>query len=168
MKHLTITSLAVVLALVMQLAPSQPNKTFLETNKIDKITTIESKVYAEATQAETIPVYCSDYLKQYGWNHSVAYNVMMVESGNKATNLNDNPNTGDYSVGCFQINLLGGNLMSKYGIMVRLGYTGAAEREQMKQWLWNPKNNVAVAWELYKGSGWGPWSFTTCKKVACY
>lgn len=114
------------------------------------------------------PMYCADFIPRYNWNNSVAHNVMMQESGNNARNLNDNAGTGDYSVGCFQINLLNGNLPAKYNIAVRLGYTGPLERDALKEWLWNPANNVAVAWELYKGSGWGPWSFTTCKKIACY
>jgi hypothetical protein len=111
---------------------------------------------------------CSEELKKYGWNQSVAYNVMMVESHNNPLNLNDNPNTGDYSVGCFQINLLGGNLNSKYDIAKKLGYPGTLNRTEMTNWLWDAENNVAVAHALWQGSGWGPWSNLTCKKVACY
>ncbi len=122
----------------------------------------------EQKPAEIKPVYCADYLKQYNWNQEVAHNVMMVESKNNARNLNDNPNTGDYSVGCFQINLLGGNQTAKYNTAVSLGYKGQNTREELREWLWNPKNNVAVAHKMWQESSWKPWSFTTCKKVRCY
>lgn len=111
---------------------------------------------------------CADEINNYDWNKDVAYSVMMVESSGNPRNLNDNPRTGDYSVGCFQVNLLGGNLKSKYGIAVSLGYTGALDRDSLREWLWEANNNVAVAHALWKGSGWKPWQATTCKKVACY
>ena len=168
MKSIIVSGLGIILATTLTLAPGRPSQDGLVLTGNKTVEKVQAREYKEVEVAQVIPTKCSDYLHKYGWNQSVAYNVMMVESGNKPTNLNDNPNTGDYSIGCFQINLLGGNLMSKYGIMQRLGYTGAAERAQMTEWLWNPSNNVAVAWELYKGSGWAPWSFMTCKKVACY
>jgi hypothetical protein len=96
---------------------------------------------------------CASELKKYSWNHTVAYNVMMAESGGNHLAVNDNPRTGDYSVGCFQINLYG-----------NLRNTRPSE-----SWLKVPANNVAYAYELYRASGWNPWGFTTCRyKVSCY
>lgn len=163
-----ITMVSIFFANVINTLPGKTIKEYKDVEVKEHTTKIEQIQKPEVQLASYKPVYCADFLKQYDWNQSVAYNVMMVESKNNARNLNDNPATGDYSVGCFQVNLLGGNLQSKYNIAKRLGYSGPLERDALRDWLWNPANNVAVAWELYKGSGWQPWSFTTCKKVACY
>lgn len=50
---------------------------------------------------------CADEIKKYPWPQKTAYDVMMIESTNNPGVVNDNPRTGDYSVGCFQINLIG-------------------------------------------------------------
>jgi len=77
---------------------------------------------------------------------------MTVESQNIPTVVNDNPNTGDYSVGCFQINLIG-----------EMRNTRPPE-----EWLKVAENNVQYAYEMYKAqgsfcktSGW----YNTCKKL---
>jgi hypothetical protein len=62
---------------------------------------------------------------------------MMKESGNNPKTLNDNPATGDYSVGCFQINLLG-----------NLRYTRPSEES-----LYDPQVNVAYAYKMYVSQG---------------
>lgn len=95
---------------------------------------------------------CASEIKKYNWNQNVAYNVMMQESGNNPGVVNNNPATGDYSVGCFQINLYGAN----------------ARTRPSEAWLKNAANNVSYAYGMWQGQGWGPWGFTTCKKVACY
>lgn len=86
-------------------------------------------------------------INQYDWNKTVAYNVMVQESGCNP----NSANMGDYhsfagcrgSFGLFQINCSRGQ-------------------------VYDPAQNVAIAYSMWKASGWGPWSFTTCKKVACY
>lgn len=87
-------------------------------------------------------------INQYDWNKDVAYNVMVAESGCNA----NNQNLGDYhsfagcrgSFGLFQINCSHGQ-------------------------VYDPAKNVAIAYSMWKASGWQPWSATTCKyKVACY
>lgn len=50
---------------------------------------------------------CEAEIAKYDWNHSVATQVMYAESGGRPGVVNDNPATGDYSVGCFQVNLFG-------------------------------------------------------------
>lgn len=162
------TFIAVLLAIGIEQIPGTASHEGRQYDVPKKIEKISQLPHVELASKETKPVYCADYVKKYDWNQTVAYNVMMVESGNKARNLNDNPSTGDYSVGCFQINLLGGNQTAKYNLAVSLGYTGANDRQALTEWLWNPANNVAVAHVMWKGQGWQPWSFTTCKKVACY
>ena len=56
---------------------------------------------------------CSDEIAKYAWDTNVANAVMMAESGGNAARINNNPATGDYSVGCFQVNLYGSNALSR-------------------------------------------------------
>lgn len=77
---------------------------------------------------------------------------MMIESKNDPLVINDNPSTGDYSVGCFQINLIG-----------EMRNTRPSE-ESLK----SAEVNVAYAYQMWKSqgtfcktSGW----FNTCKKL---
>lgn len=147
MKILILTIASVFLATAMGFN-SEKLITYRDVEVKEHKQVLETYKEVELTPLEHKPLYCSDYLKSYSWNQEVAYNVMMIESGNKARNLNDNPGTGDYSVGCFQINLLGSNQTAKYNLAVSLGYTGANERYELREWLWNPKNNVALAYKM--------------------
>lgn len=77
---------------------------------------------------------------------------MMIESRNNPQVINDNPKTGDYSVGCFQINLIG-----------NMRNTRPPESQ-----LLVAEHNVRYAYEMYKAqgtfcktSGW----YNTCKKL---
>lgn len=127
---------------------------------------------AEVVKEKELPVFdeiptCASEIKKYSWNQTVAYNVMQQESGGNASiNVDD---SDDDSVGCFQINLQGeSNMNEKYGLAVSLGYQGAYSRDELVTWLQNASNNVAVAYTMWSRSGWQPWSFHTCKVVACY
>ena len=95
---------------------------------------------------------CSTEIAKYDWPQDQANAVMMVESRGNAQVINDNPNTGDYSVGCFQINLIG-----------NMRNTRPAEHL-----LLQAEHNVAYAYQMYKAqgsfcktSGW----YNTCKKL---
>lgn len=96
---------------------------------------------------------CKAELGKYDWPQDMAYNVMLIESRNNPQAINDNPSTGDYSVGCFQINIIG-----------EMRNTRPPEA-----WLLNPVNNVSYAYQMYvqqgrtfcKTSGW----YNTCKKL---
>jgi hypothetical protein len=88
-----------------------------------------------------------DIIRSYDWNDDIAIKIMMAESGCNANALNDNPRTGDYSVGLFQINLLG----------------GLAKERPSEAYLRDPRQNIAYAYKLYTSSGFRPW--TTYKKV---
>lgn len=72
---------------------------------------------------------------------------MMQESSNNPLRINDNPNTGDYSVGCFQINLIGDMRKSR----------------PPEPWLLQPENNVRYAYEMYVAQG-----RTFCKTSGWY
>ncbi len=96
---------------------------------------------------------CSSELSKYDWNQQDAYKVMYQESSNNPLTVNDNPATGDYSIGCFQINIRGNLALTR----------------PSKEWLQNPVNNVSYAYQMYinqgrtfcKTSGW----YNTCKKL---
>lgn len=97
---------------------------------------------------QAYPTNCEAYrpiISKYGWNVEVAMNVMRVESGcnPNAANLNDNHGVCMGSFGLFQISCHAGQ-------------------------IYNPEQNIAAAWSKYQARGWQPWSFTTCKKIACY
>lgn len=95
---------------------------------------------------------CASELTKYDWDQATAYRVMMKESSNNPGNLNNNPGTGDYSVGCFQINLYGANASSR----------------PSEAWLKVAANNVAYAYQLWSGSRsfMGHWP-NTCRAVGC-
>ena len=51
------------------------------------------------------PKTCAGEIAKYDWNLPVANAVMLAESSGDPTRLNDTPETGDYSIGCFQVNI---------------------------------------------------------------
>lgn len=97
---------------------------------------------------------CESEIAKYNWDYQTAVNVARAESGLNPHALNDNPATGDYSVGCMQINLYGENARYR-----------PSEAE-----LKDPAINVAYAYKLYSGNGnsfIGQWG--VCRgKVECY
>lgn len=90
-------------------------------------------------------------LKKYDWDTQIALAVAIAESGLNPEAKNDNPKTGDYSVGIFQINLYGGMKDDR------------PDEETLKV----PENNIAFAYELYKNGGWKHWSVCKTGKVNC-
>ena len=106
-----------------------------------------------AQQAPASSGDCLSEIVKYDWPQDQAYKVMFQESTNNPTVINDNPRTGDYSVGCFQINLIG-----------RMRATRPSEES-----LLIAENNVRYAYQMYveqgrtfcKTSGW----YNTCRKV---
>jgi len=97
---------------------------------------------------------CQAEIAKYDWSHGTALAVAEAESGFNPANLNDNPNTGDYSVGCFQINMYGANARTR-----------PSEAE-----LKNAAVNVAWAHKIYVANGRsfiGQWG--VCRsKLSCY
>lgn len=128
-------------------AESEPKKPQEPTEPAKKAEAVKPEPKVEE------PSTCASELQKYDWNQTVAYNVMLEESGGDHMVVNDNPDTGDYSIGCFQINLYGDNALTR----------------PSETWLKVPANNVAYAYKLYQASGWNPWGATTCRyKVDCY
>ena len=113
---------------------------------------------------------CAGELTKYDWPQYIATKVMNQESSGDASTHNDTPSTGDYSIGCFQINILGAaNYADKMRLAQAAGYTGdPGNMDAFVLWLKDPSNNVAVAYKLYAraGGGWGDWK-NTCIKVGC-
>lgn len=157
---------------------TQRTRATIPTTKQDGIEAVKTETDVKpevVTETKTVATQevtptCANEVQRYNWNTSVAHAVMMAESGNRPDNHNDTPSTGDYSIGCFQINLKGiSNLNAKYRDSVRAGYTGSKTVSDLELWLKNAKNNVAVAHIMWGDQGWSPWKATTCKyKVKCY
>lgn len=97
---------------------------------------------------------CEAEIAKYNWNIAVATAVARAESGLNPGALNNNPATGDYSVGCFQINIYGAN----------------ARTRPSEAALKNAATNVEWAYKIYSGNGGsfiGQWG--VCRaKVSCY
>ena len=97
---------------------------------------------------------CYAEAAKYDWNQTVADAVIDAESGGNPLKVNDNPSTGDYSIGCFQINIFGANARSR----------------PSEAALKDPATNVAFAYKLYSSNSHsfiGQWG--VCRsKVSCY
>lgn len=97
---------------------------------------------------------CAAEISKYDWQQGVALAVARAESGLNPGSLNDNPSTGDYSVGCFQVNIYGANARTR------------PSEAQLK----NAATNVQWAYNNYVHNGHsfiGQWG--VCRaKVACY
>ena len=91
---------------------------------------------------------CESEIRKYGWDHATAVAVAKAESGLTPSAVGDTTlkfyyNGAEYgsSYGCFQIRHLPGRPSPDY--------------------LLDATNNVQYAYELYKSSGWKPWSAYT-------
>lgn len=97
---------------------------------------------------------CAAEIAKYDWNVTVATAVARAESGLNPGVVNNNPATGDYSVGCFQVNLYGAN----------------ARTRPSEAALKNAATNVQWAYNNYVANGHsflGQWG--VCRsKVSCY
>ncbi len=116
------------------------------------VDTVKNEVQPQDTpKEELIPeplpaATCDSEIAKYdGWDRSIAYAVMMAESGNNPTNIGDitlqytvDGVTYGASYGCFQIRYLPGRPESNL--------------------LLNPVFNVKYAYDMYLGQGWKPWS----------
>lgn len=112
----------------------------------------------QPTVAQTAPKQatggCEQEIAKYNWDYTTAVAVARAESGLRSDALNDNPATGDYSIGCMQINIYGAN-----------AYYRPSEQE-----LKDPAVNVAYVYKLYTGNGnsfIGQWGVCGAK-VQCY
>lgn len=160
MKYLTIILLSALTAILTAQTPALTNRAMQEAVAVKpsvKTDTAASVAQAQPEIAqETVPVAatCQSEIAKYDWSQPVALAVSTAESGLDPGAINNNPATGDYSVGCFQVNIYGA-----------LATTRPSEQE-----LKDPVVNVAWAYKIYSGNGKsfiGQWG--VCRRgVACY
>lgn len=81
---------------------------------------------------------CHSEILKYDWDIRIATAVMMAESRGDTNALNNNPGTGDYSVGCFQVNIYGRNALNR------------PSEAQLR----DPVVNVAFAYNLWRSTSW--------------
>lgn len=96
---------------------------------------------------------CAAEIAKYNWGQSTALAVARAESGMRPGVINNNPGTGDYSIGCFQVNIYGAN----------------ARNRPSQAELINAATNVRWAYNNYVGNGYsfiGQWG--VCRKISCY
>ncbi len=162
-KRLWITIIVIVIIVLAELithgpatiieieAPVELAVATLEIEPVD-FTPKAQKATTSALVAPKATGDCATEITKYNWSQTAAYNVMMIESTNNPGVVNDNPSTRDYSIGCFQINLYGGN----------------ARTRPSQTWLSVAENNVAYAYGMWKAMGTfcstGGW-YNTCTKL---
>jgi len=120
-----------------------------ETTTADTVLVAETappKPLQEPQIAPTLKRNCEEYrdiISGYNWPVETALAVCSAESGGNTMAVNNNPATGDYSVGLMQINIYGAN----------------AKYRPSEQALKDPATNIAYAYSLWKSSGfqsqWG-------------
>jgi hypothetical protein len=103
---------------------------------------------APTPPAPTYAVGCEHYrqlVSKYSWNVEVAMAVMSAESGCNpmAANTTDNHIVCTGSFGLFQISCHSGQ-------------------------VYDPAQNIAIAWAKYSARGWQPWGVCTSGKVFCH
>lgn len=98
-----------------------------------------------------------------GSSLETAFRVVRAESGGRPGALNPNAKTGDYSLGLFQVNMIGNlgkrrneSYLKTYG---DIGYTGPES-------LYNPEINARIAYDISKsGTKWTNAWVNTSKKL---
>jgi len=160
MKFLTIIALSLIITGIAKPTPALTKTVVHQTSAAKPLAQVNTPAPVAQPQPEIaqetvpVPATCQSEIAKYDWSQPVALAVATAESGLDPGALNNNPATGDYSVGCFQVNIYGRNALSR-----------PSEQE-----LKDPTVNVAWAYKIYSGNGnsfIGQWG--VCRRgVACY
>jgi hypothetical protein len=98
----------------------------------------EKKVVKDILSRDEVRAIVSQYPL---WNTETMVNISFCESSFRPQVVNDNPNTKDYSVGLFQINL----------------YGNLAKERPSKEELKDPEKNIEFAYKLWQSQGYNAW-----------
>lgn len=93
---------------------------------------------------------CEAEIAKYDWPQGLARAVMLAESSGDPNNLNDDASTGDYSVGCFQVNIRGANART------RPSEAELKNAEINVRWSYN--HYVALGRTFGTSGGWGAYT----------
>lgn len=80
-------------------------------------------------------------VSKYDWDVELATKIVLCESSGRIDVVNNNPATGDYSVGLMQVNIKG----------------SLAKDRPLEEDLKNPEKNIEFSYLLYKSGGWKNW-----------
>jgi hypothetical protein len=144
MKTIIITSLALFLAIGIQILPGENRTDGVEANNFELVQKLETYDAVELTGVKKVPVVCRDYynlLKQYDWDVNIMLAIMKAESGCDTNRVGDN-----YPIG--------GLLAPSCGLLQIRTLAGRPSCEELKR----SETNVEWAYRLYKANGYKPWS----------
>lgn len=130
-------------------ATHKPSKAIVEKN-VQVTVPVPKRAVEPVKQAPVVapePKTCAGEVAKYDWNKSVANAVMLAESGGDPTELNDTPATGDYSVGCFQVNI--------YKELARSRPSEAELKDPAVNVKWAYNHYVALGRTFGTTAGWG-------------
>ena len=83
-----------------------------------------------------------DLVNEYPlWNTEKVVDIAFCESSFRPQVVNDNPTTGDYSIGLMQINIMG----------------SLAKNRPSEEELKDPKKNIEFAYTLWQQQGYSAW-----------
>lgn len=161
MKEIIMLGSALVLGLSSEMYHNDNKKVIeVKNNVVDEIKIEEvKKETKEEEKKEKKELSIEDKIKlAFGDEGELALSIAKAESGLNPKAMNTNIKTGDYSIGLFQINLLGNLFEGRYKRAVYLGYKGEKTREALTEWLKDADNNIKFAKSLRETSGWSQWS----------
>jgi len=109
-----------------------------------------TKNVAQASSGGSGSGSCAAEIAKYNWPQNIANAVMLAESSGNAGIVNDNPATGDYSIGCFQVNIKGSN--------ARTRPSEAQLKNAAINVEWSYNHYVALGRTFGTSGGWGAYT----------
>lgn len=130
--------------------PEEDSKPFSPQIEVEEVE-VDSRPLPPKTIEEKI-------LSKFGGEGELALAIAKAESGLDPLAMNTNAKTGDYSIGLYQINLIGELFEGRLKRARYLGYEEEPTREALAEWLQDEDNNIEYAYSMSRTNGWIAWS----------